>query len=425
MTLTTRVALERLGLDRPVQHGRLLLVVTILSAFTSSWTGFRLSGLNLTDVFLVAALLIALVSEMLGRVSLRLSWHFFVLPAVVILLMTRDALVFDRLPFQTLTAAQYTSGDSLGETVGGSATFLARLVLSWTVIGVIASAFRNRPQRLVMLAGAWTAGAVVSAVWAIVQSTVSLPELPFLYHVDSATRALGLSNHPNSLAETISATIPLLVYFATGGSPKILHRFLGLVFAAASLWALFLSGSRAGLLMGFLALTGSLLIRLRWSGKAVWGLPIVLLGTGAGIVFLPQIWSTTRFSSGGGALSNVARLQALNDGWDLFLSNPILGGGLSTWLGEMVPLILLSGGGLALFVVFYASLGAVLLRVGRARSEELLAHLVWCGMVVLLFGLLNNGLVERYLYWPFVLGFFLVLSKESAPNSGEFSGSNS
>lgn len=414
MSQTTRLDPRHTGIDRPLQHGRLLLIASLLSAFTSSWTGFRVSGLNLTDFFLVGALVIAVASELLGRVSLRLSWQFSVLPVVGVLLMARDALVLDRLPFQTLTAAQYTSGDSLGETVGGSATFLARLLLSWTLVAIAASAFRDRPHRLVWLSGAWVAGAVVSAAWAVVQSTSPAPDLPFLYHVESATRALGLSNHPNSLAETISATMPLLIFVAAGGSSRIGIRLLGTLGAAVGLWALFLSGSRAGLLMGFLALIGSLLIRLRWSGKAVWGLPIVLLGTGAGIVFLPHIWSTTRFSSGGGQLSDIARLQALKEGFGLFLAHPVLGGGLSTWLGEMVPLILLSGGGLALFFVFYASLGTVLLRVWRARSRELLAHLAWSGAVVLLFGLLNNGIVERYLYWPFILGFFLVLAKDAA-----------
>ena len=69
------------------RRGRLLLTILGLAAFTSSWTGFRISGFNLTDAFLVAAFLVAVGGEFLDRTSVQVRWQFTVLPVVVIVLM--------------------------------------------------------------------------------------------------------------------------------------------------------------------------------------------------------------------------------------------------------------------------------------------------------------------------------------------------
>lgn len=396
-----------------------LVFLLCAAAFTSSWTGFRVAGVNLADLFTGAALVSSVAYGLSGRRSLLVPWQFVVLPAVVVALMARDAFVFDRLPFQALTAAEYTSGVSLGETVGGSATFLLRLILCWTAIGVATSLVRGSVGHLVIVCGAWVSGTAVSVYWAIAQSVFGLPDLPFIYHIDSLTRAVGLANHPNSFAETIGTALPIAVFVATGSRTRPLLRVLGCVTAAAFVGALFLSGSRAGIALGLGALVASVLVRLIWSGRAVWAVPIGLLSVVAGILWLPQVWATTRFAQDAAQVSDSARLAALRQGLDLFASHPVGGSGLSIWLGEMVPLILLSGGGLLLFTAFYWSLGSVILHVWRARRQEFIAQLVCSCAVVIVFGLLNNGLVERYLYWPLVVGFYLARAARDQSASGD------
>ncbi|WP_147281437.1 O-antigen ligase [Curtobacterium sp. AG1037] len=376
-------------------------------------------GLNLADFFLVAAAILSAVSLAAGRVTLQLRWQFLLLPALVLMLMARDAIVFDRLPFQQLTAALYTTGESVGETAGGSAAFLGRILLCWTIIGVATSAFRDRKDALVRLAGFWSVGIGISAVWTVVQYAAGLPDLPFLYHVDSAVRSVGLSNHPNSLAETVCVAIPLFCHYAFGREKKVQLRMLAFIGLTAGVWSLFLSGSRAGLAMGLIAFVGSGVVRLRLSGRGIWGIPLGLLATAVGILVLPQVWATTRFSAGSAQLSNTARAQALQEGFEIFVSHPILGAGLSSWLGEMVPLILLAGGGLLLFAVFYAGIGSVFVRGLRGSRDELTAQLSWSACIVLMFGILNNGIVERYLYWPFILAFFLTLNRANNSSTSE------
>lgn len=386
---------------------RLLLFLLCSAAFSSSWTGFRVSGLNLADLFLILALSYSLIIGILGRVRLPVAWPFLVLPTVVLLLMGRDALFFDRLPFQTLSAAQYTTGESLGETVGGSATFLIRLILCWTAVGLALGVFQRSPRDLVRVAVSWVAGTAISAIWAAGQTTLALPDLPFIYHIESATRAVGLANHPNSFAETIVTVVPLAVHFAFGPRAGVVRRAVGAAFVGLVIWALFLSGSRAGLAVGIVALVLSVVIRLVWSGRGVWGIPLALLAIVGAVLWLPRIWSTTRFSQGAGQLSDNERIHALTQGFELFARHPLGGAGLSTWLGEMVPLILLSGGGLILFFTFYASIGSVLIRALSGRNDELVMQLLAATILVLIFGLLNNGLVERYLYWALILAYHL------------------
>jgi hypothetical protein len=406
---------DRFAAETAVRHvlsadrqPRLLFVLLSCAALTSSWTGFRIVGLNLADFFLIGALIYSLAIGSFGRTRLPVPWQFLVLPAVILLLMTRDALFYDRLPFQAITAAQYTTGDALGQTVGGSGTFLIRVVLSWTAVGIAVGAFRQSQRHLLAIAGVWVAGTAVSVGWAVAQTTLALPDLPFVYHIDSATRAVGLANHPNSLAETIGTALPLAVYCAIGPRANAFRRIVGFVLLIAATWALFLSGSRAGLAVGVFALALSVVIRLIWSGKGVWGVPLGLLTVVGGIVWLPRVWATTRFSQGSAQISDSERVDALKQGLSLFAQHPLGGSGLSIWLGEMVPLILLAGGGAILFFAFYSSIMSVFVRLWSGRRNEFMMQLVCSCAVVLVFGLLNNGLVERYLYWPFVIGFYWV-----------------
>ncbi|MBF4582938.1 O-antigen ligase family protein [Curtobacterium sp. VKM Ac-2865] len=394
--------------DRP---NRLLLLLLLAAAMTSPWTGVRIAGLNLADFFLVASLALALLLGLTRRVAVPMPWQFVVLPVVVLVLMGRDAVFFDRLPFQTLEAAQFTTGDALGETVGGSATFLVRLVLCWTAVGLSVGAFHRFPRALVSIIAAWLLGIAIGVSWSILQFTFALPDLPFVFHIDSAARAVGLTNHPNSLAETIGVGLPLAVFLALGPRAGLVRRAGGCALVVLSMWGLFLTGSRAGLAVGFFALVLSVIIRLIWSGRGAWGLPLGLLSIVGAVLWLPSVWATTRFSQGVAEASDSARVQALTEGLGIFLRHPLGGAGLSTWLGEMVPLILLSGGGVILFAAFYSSLGSVFRRVWRARGQELNAHLAGAGLVVLAFGLLNNGLVERYLYWPLIVGFYLASAR--------------
>jgi hypothetical protein len=124
---------------------------------------------------------------------------------------------------------------------------------------------------------------------------------------------------------------------------------------------------------------------------------------------MPAILDATRFFDKLGQISTAMRLANLERGLDLFNSNPLFGSGVGSWTYEMVPLILLTSGGLLYFIVFYGSLAYPILVRPRSSGGMFVPILVISAVSVFAYGLLGNGIFERYLYWPFAALFALSL----------------
>jgi hypothetical protein len=266
----------------------------------------------------------------------------------------------------------------------------------------------------------WAAGAAISGAYSVVDSALGnsiIPSnLPFLYHYDSLTRANGLTHHPNALGQTITLALPLLIYMvgATRGWAKAVMTLL----LPISMYAILLSGSR-GALLGGTVMAVATFAYLVISGKRIHALvvPVVMCLVPLAIVIVPAVLGSTRYFTKSGDISDGARHAKFQRGLDLFETNPVFGAGVGRWFSEVAPLNILVSGGILFFFVFYGALAYPLLTRSRSSGGAFASILVISGLGVFGYGLLNNGIVERYLYWPFAALFALSLAHSQRTNT--------
>lgn len=395
---------------------RTLLLLTFAAALTSTWTGVRIAGINLVDYLLIAATALAVIDSLAkGRRIPIYAWA--VIPPVSLLLI---ALTGSVLQGKSLVADQeawqYTVGFAAGAEYSGALPFIARMVLSLTAVSmIVVSATENTHERnslVQKIIFTWAAGAIVSAAYGVLDSFANLGNLPFVYQIVSETRTVSLASHPNSFGQTIAYSIPVLVYMigVTRGALKAALAFA----LPVAIYAIYISGSRAALICGVL-IAGMTFAHVASAGKKLNLLIVPITGIlliGAIAVF-PSMISTSRFFDESGRSSNAIRISRLEKGLDLFYANPLFGAGVGNWNGEMVPLILLASGGLVYFALFYTCLTFPLFARPRLSGNPLMPILIITAVGFFVFGLLNNGLVERYLYWPFAAIFALRLAARS------------
>lgn len=396
-----------------------LTFLTFAAAFTSSWTGIRLAGINLVDFLLVAAALLGIVDAVRkGRRIPIYAWALMPPLSLLFIALTSSVLKGESL-FASRETWKYAVGYSAGAEYSGAIPFVARMVLSLTAVSIVVVSVsnnaRDRYALLEKLIFTWAAGAVVSAVYGVADSVVGFGNLPLLYQIISDTRTAGLATHPNSFGQTVAYILPVLMYMTS--VTRGLWRAVATISLIISTYAVFISGSRGALLCGvvFASLT---FVYIATSGKRMHILmvPVVGIVLFTAVLVAPSVLMATRFFDESGNVSNSIRMDRLEKGLDLFYADPLFGAGVGSWFAEMVPLILLTSGGLLYFVIFYACLASPLLGRPRNTGSLLVPILVITAFGFLAFGLVNNGVVERYLYWPFAALFALGLP-QSPPSA--------
>lgn len=370
--------------------------LTTAAALTSSWSAVRVAGVTLADICLILGALLALLSSG-SRIALLKGW--MVLPVLLALvLMARDVIVLGR---------PVNGSPDVIEGISPS-QMLLRIALSTFCISVLCIANTGHGRRSVQrIIGWWLFGIAISAAYALGQSAGVLA-VGDLVQLNGTSRFAGLTSHPNALAQTLVLAIPFaLLVPPKAGSGPVVMRIVGLALCGA---ALYQSGSRAGLLVGFAALLLCGCIVAKRAHALRWVLPLVLLATAAAAVYGPRLIAGTRFASDSGSTaSNNARVQALSEGWDAFLAHPLGGAGLGVWVGELAPLVLLVSGGVLFLAVYTIFVFKPIAAMLEHRSDFVVMACVLSASLVLVLGLLNNGFTERYTFWPALLGYSLVL----------------
>lgn len=385
----------------------LLRVLVTLAALTSSWSGVRAGPSNAADLSIMAACAVGVVVVALRRGSLpSLKW-WMVLPALVCaLLVARDAIVFG----QALT-------DSPGVQGIGSIPMFGRLVLATAAPALIVAVVSSVDRRwLPHLATWWLFGALASALFAVAQNNGYLPEMSFLRYTIGTTsnRYPGLSSHPNALAQSIVLALTFSAYrFLAKRRFGFIQLFITLILAVM---AVSISGSRAGIVMLVFAGASLVLVLLVYRSQWYWVPPVMLLLLVVSTIVLPPALSSTRLGGNTGQ-SDMGRLSAIARGWDLFTSNPVWGSGLGSWYGELSPLILLASGGVILFVSYAVFFGGLFRSIWGARSDPIAASALMGTFVVLGFLFLNNGIFERFTYWPALIA--VALANVSTSSAGK------
>lgn len=373
-------------------------VLICAAAFTASWTATAVGGFNVVDYLLAVTTLCLVGSWILRRRVITLSWWIF-LPSFAALLVSAYAVIF--------------SGDETG-----SVTAMVRIFVSTAVIALVLSSIRDTQgeHSLERTLRCWAAGIATNALAAIAVS-LDLVDFTGVLNQPTGLRLSGLSSHPNSLAFSITIAIPVLVYLIFSSSRLVTAAFWTLLMGVC-MWALFLADSRSGLLVSIPTFATALVLVLWNSRIRFLAAPMLTL---AGIVIalvIPSAISETRLAQGS-EQSDAGRLIYNENAFTTFTNNAVFGGGFAAQAGVAVPLIVLSAGGVVLFVGYYLYVLWPLPSLWQARRDRLAQMGLLCLVAFLCFGFLNPVFVERATFWPILIALYctqLQTHDRSAPN---------
>lgn len=372
---------QRTSTERSTRF-RLTDAVICLAAFTASWTATAVGGSNVVDYLLAVAVALTVIAWITGQRKIYISgWMLAPVVAAIIV----------------------TAVDVIGSGGGLQGLDLARVFLATTVIAVLLTSMAATSGRPILLHALrwWAAGVAVNALAAIAVSFGLISFYGILYQPTGA-RGSGLSSHPNSIAFSITLAIPALIYFAFVAKTRVLPRLLWLVATVISVWGLYLSDSRAGWIVAIPTISVALALAVRRSRFRALTFPIVIIGGILAAINIPPLFEGTRLVEGS-AQSDSGRTVFNNQAIDIFLDNPIFGGGFDDQIGVAVPLMVISAGGIILALAYYLFILWPLPTLWRERREAVAQVGILSLLVFLAFGLLNPVFVERATLWPILI----------------------
>jgi O-Antigen ligase len=384
------VPIERLAF---LAVGAFILFVT--------WNGFRVAGGGISNVFVILAFLVVPLYLVQTRRPVPLPpWLLaaaggFVVAAMVSYIFPPEQWLLSKSLISYRT--EYQSFD-LGFIVPRSDFFtLVKYEIAILLLPLLIVAVATTKERVERLMDLFVVGAVVNAAVAM----VDYMGIPIAPTETVASRASGLTIHPNYLALTCTLAIPLAVWWISRGGR---WRLAGLAATLLLLGGTYVSGSRAGAVTAVLGviLTVPALPSLR---KRLWlVLPAaclllipLLAFTHAGAGLLDQVRLTGDQSGSDNARANLADIAT-----EQFKARPVSGVGLGVIQdAHNIYLQLLAAGGLiaaASFLTYIAGLANSLRRVYRGPMRD---PAVAAGLSVLMFlvnGRYDSQLADKYLY---------------------------
>ena len=398
---------------------RIGLLLALVAAGTSPWNAFAFGGLRPADLSLVAAVGLLLLSRRgLGALpNLVLPGWLLVLTVTVAVLMAGHELF----PTDAAFLAQRVQVDAAGLTTTGIFTNVGiggRWLVSLLGVPVLCVLVRQHGGVwLARLALAFVGGAAVSGLVAVTDG-LGLTAISGHFVVpDSGGRQAGLTVHPNHLAATACLAVPFVFWaFARPGRRVHVYAAACLVLLLASVYE---SGSRGGAVCVVLAaaLTLVLVKRLRSRLPLVVGAAFLAMFVVFGFYpdALAHLLTSVRLSGSGGGVdaSDQVRATLQTQGIADFRHAPFVGVGLQVGLdAHNIFRQMLAAGGIALFsafVVFAVGAFRSALRVGRVHP---LAYAAAASVASwLLFGMVENLLLDRFLYFP--AGFIVAMMQRT------------
>jgi hypothetical protein len=405
------------------------------------------------DLFLVAAVAVAFALILLRRRLPQVPWWLWG-GAAAVAVSAVVSLVFEPASVRDLEASFANTPD------GSPLVECAKLLIGAAVLPVAAATIVRRAGAVNLLVTAWIAGVSLSAVSAVLDAYAGTDiQLALAYDIASVAgffviepaRSIGLTVHSNALSLTAVMAAPMLLSRMTSLRNTLIYYPLFLLVLVAVL----LSGARAGLIGLAIAvgLTVLLSAGLRRSFRQ-WRVALTLvvgLAAVAGLVFGLSVkpssraaeyyaeqsaWTTPvllasttpaeaveaepdepptigRFGdSESAAESDRERRQMLEDSIEYISERPLTGYGFR-WIESSHNIylqLLISGGILAL--IGYLAMVVGYLRLGFRLWDRVPVELAGTASaafasfaLMLMTGLVGNGIVDRYLYLPVALLF--------------------
>jgi hypothetical protein len=377
-----------------------------------TWNAFRIAGGGMSNLFMIAALLVVPLYVIQTRRSIPCPpWLLaaaggFVMAAMVAYIFPPDHGLLSKSLISYRT--EYLSAEPLGFLVPRSDFFtLIKYEIALLLIPLVIAAVATTKERIEGLMNLFVLSAVINSAVAI----VDFLGVPIAPTATVSSRASGLTIHPNFLALTCTVAIPLAVWWISRGGQ---WRLRGLIATTLLLGGSYASGSRAGAVTSILGivLTVAALPSLRRRLGLV--LPLVglllvplLLFTPAGGAVLDQVRLTGNQSGSDTARSHLAQIAI-----DQFKAQPIQGVGLGVIEdAHNIYLQLLASGGLIAALSFLTYIGGLASSVRRAFGGPLSDHAVAAGLSVLMWlvnGRYDSQLADKYLY--VVPGFLVAIA---------------
>ncbi len=278
---------------------------------------------------------------------------------------------------------------------GTSLNNLLRLVVGALLLPIFYMAWRPPRAVVVSLALAYVAGNVANVVAA---DTVG--------GVGDGGRRIGYSTHPNVMGLCAMLAIALLPFLLAavprGWRPAVVAA------TAVCAWGVWISGSRAALVAaGAVLVLWVLVSRSVTVALTLFGLGLVpLYYVGVNISNLAASDNALGRLLGGGSSqgSNAEREVIAREAWEVFLSHPILGNGLSDVLkAHNIYLQVAAAVGIVGFAFFVVMLGSTVVR--SLSLDRVGGLLVLPCLGYLMIGFMTTILWDRYVWAVLALPF--------------------
>lgn len=399
---TAAIAVEPIPLLKRLGLGRAGVLATCAAAVSAPWNAVLLGRVRPGDLLLLVALVCFVAA---GGVHdwPRPPWWVLQLAATIVVL----AAIHQLAPAGHEFIRQHTSYAPNGRaitTTPSNVGVAARWLVSVVGVTLIMSfAVQHRRSAAQWIATCFAAGAAVSGLVAV-SDRLGLTRISAAFIAPDPTgRQAGLTVHPNHLAAGCVLAIPIALWLISRSSAR--DRVVGTACLLAALLGTYVSGSRGGAVASVVAVVLSLLVLRRFRP----GLPVLAFAAVAGALvavavrpaFIDHLVAATRLGGDEStAASDAARNLALEQGVADFLHSPVIGVGLQVVQdAHNIALQTLAAGGVVLLISF----GVFAIRLLRAAavidepsqfSVALFAS-VSCWLV---FGIVENLLIDRYLY---------------------------
>lgn len=392
---------------RPHNLHDLAFRILCLACATSAWIGIHAGAFSLSDPLFAGALVLALCAQPnLSAVPLRA-----LLGPVLIGVAAISSLAFP-VDLTSLPEVEVVSADSPLSTSGGALTNVARFEVGLVVVPLAVLLLRCSAQEVRRLADAWALGAAVSAFVAVLdRAGVTHIQSSLLGSFAIQDRNSGLTLTPNDLAVTCVLVVPVFLTWLSSRNSQS-RRVLGAVLVALVLLADYFTDSRGGFVaaLAVLVLGATLGVGAQWVRRNPHLVTMVLLG-GLSVALLPPVAraigaSRVFHADETTASSDATRSLLRARSEEAFWRRPLSGSSFSLLeSGHSLPLQLLAAGGLLALAGFGIFIGNALWGARRARAFE--PSLVWALQMAtvgwLIFGLIENEIVNRFLYVPVAL----------------------
>jgi O-antigen ligase len=391
------------------------------AAFTSSWTAVSVAGFKPVDILLAAAFLLTVLDMISGGRSIHVPVPVAVASLAVLVVVYSHQLLpagSDYLANRFIVPSPFSAGPPESGLVKGLQWLVALTVVP---VLLIDQAVSRGSRALYAVMSAWCAGISLSAFISLTDYLdVTSVSYGLLGYTNISGRQSGLAAHPNDVgvATAMAASFAVLV--------SIHWRVVGTGLLSLLGVGAILSGSRGGQVGLVFSLVALVAISPRSRSVVRWAFVAMLVPLG---ILALLGFGTPNFSAGvlrwGGSEADTAdsnhgrhelAVQALRD----FSERPLDGIGLSDITGaHSIYLQLISAGGIILLGSFGGLLATAVAAAWRRRAAaELLGAAAFVAVATwLLVGIIENQLVDRYLY--FAIGSsFAINSMCSTKSSG-------